>query len=751
MPLLNFILGADASKAEKAIKKFDRTLRNFERGTKATGQTLTKYFTLPIMAGAAAATKAANDVDKSIQRIARGTGATGKNLEALGKSFRTVAQEVPQSFEQTATAIADLNTRTGATGKNLENLAKSALDTSRILGEDLGGLIAETTKAMNDWGVANESAVPVMDKLFKASQDTGISVTNLARGLYKYGSPLRQMEFDLDTTIGLLASFEKAGVNTELVLGSLRIALGKMASKGVSDVREGLAQIMEGITNAGSAGEAAKIAIAAFGSRAGPDMAAAIREGRFEVANLVESLQDSEGAIERAAKATKNLEDRWGQVKNKLMIAIEPMGKAILDLVQQKIPVLERKIGNLGETIGGMSDESRAKILKFALVFAAGGPLLLGLGTVTRAVRELTSALLWFTTSPAGLVTAAIAGMAVAMWDYANASEEAKKNTRSVMSYMGVSGLAKEARIAGGLEEQIPGALPNDGKITPDFYLPGTGSGVKPPQGKSPKSGEESGTNLNWLMGGKTETAIQGITEKYSELAIKLSQALGISGEEAERRLESAREIGELTAAEVQRSEERNALLEEARMISEQISEKTGEIGEKTSDLGDMTTLWVNDLSKGLADAIVNARDLGDVLENLLKQIASSALQKLIGGVLGGLFADGAAFSGGMVTAFASGGVVTSPTIFPMKTGMGLMGEAGPEAVMPLKRLSNGRLGVESQGEGGGTTVINHFNISAVDAKSFADLVARNPGAITSVVAGDYQNNGVTRRVIKGS
>jgi len=139
------------------------------------------------------------------------------------------------------------------------------------------------------------------------------------------------------------------------------------------------------------------------------------------------------------------------------------------------------------------------------------------------------------------------------------------------------------------------------------------------------------------------------------------------------------------------------------------------------------------------------------VLENLLKQIASSALQKLIGGVLGGLFADGAAFSGGMVTAFASGGVVTSPTIFPMKTGMGLMGEAGPEAVMPLKRLSNGRLGVESQGEGGGTTVINHFNISAVDAKSFADLVARNPGAITSVVAGDYQNNGVTRRVIKGS
>lgn len=58
-------------------------------------------------------------------------------------------------------------------------------------------------------------------------------------------------------------------------------------------------------------------------------------------------------------------------------------------------------------------------------------------------------------------------------------------------------------------------------------------------------------------------------------------------------------------------------------------------------------------------------------------------------------FADGAAFRAGQVTAFANGGIVSQPTIFPMANGMGLMGEAGPEAVMPLKRGPNGRLGVE--------------------------------------------------------
>lgn len=57
-------------------------------------------------------------------------------------------------------------------------------------------------------------------------------------------------------------------------------------------------------------------------------------------------------------------------------------------------------------------------------------------------------------------------------------------------------------------------------------------------------------------------------------------------------------------------------------------------------------------------------------------------------------FAKGAAFRGGRVTPFASGGVVAAPTYFPMAGGAGLMGEAGPEAIMPLRRGADGKLGV---------------------------------------------------------
>lgn len=101
--------------------------------------------------------------------------------------------------------------------------------------------------------------------------------------------------------------------------------------------------------------------------------------------------------------------------------------------------------------------------------------------------------------------------------------------------------------------------------------------------------------------------------------------------------------------------------------------------------------------------------------------IAQQWVQQLFGGMsggggMGGMFAglfgsaNGNVFSAGNAVAFANGGVVGGPTFFPMRDGRtGLMGEAGPEAIMPLKRGPDGKLGVQSSG-GGGTT--NNINVN---------------------------------------
>lgn len=111
-------------------------------------------------------------------------------------------------------------------------------------------------------------------------------------------------------------------------------------------------------------------------------------------------------------------------------------------------------------------------------------------------------------------------------------------------------------------------------------------------------------------------------------------------------------------------------------------------------------------------------------------------------GVLG--FAKGGVFSGGNVTPFARGGVVNSPTIFPMANGAGLMGEAGPEAVMPLSRGPDGKLGVA----GGGANV----NINIIN-QSGAEVETRQNGPdidviIRQAVARDINSGGQIYRAI---
>ncbi len=127
----------------------------------------------------------------------------------------------------------------------------------------------------------------------------------------------------------------------------------------------------------------------------------------------------------------------------------------------------------------------------------------------------------------------------------------------------------------------------------------------------------------------------------------------------------------------------------------------------------------------------MNLSDALDVLKNSMIRTAYSAAIKPVTDHFGGMlangvgslvqgilpFADGGSFSQGRVMPFANGGVVSSPTMFPMRGGTGLMGEAGPEAIMPLARGADGKLGVRTQGGGRAVSVV--MNISTPDVQGF--------------------------------
>ncbi len=106
---------------------------------------------------------------------------------------------------------------------------------------------------------------------------------------------------------------------------------------------------------------------------------------------------------------------------------------------------------------------------------------------------------------------------------------------------------------------------------------------------------------------------------------------------------------------------------------------------------------------RNLANSIIS-----DMVRIAIQQTITAPFTKWFGGLFGN--ADGNAFIDGKVQKYAYGGVVNKPTLFPMANGMGLMGEAGAEAILPLSRGSDGKLGVKSQG--GGTNIVVNVDAS---------------------------------------
>jgi len=364
----------------------------------------------------AAAVNAWSQMDEGVDNFTTRTGITGEALDAVQESIENISESsagVGKSLGTIGDVMGTLTSRTDATGDSLEEMASGLLKLSRITGEDAVASSELFTRALGDWGVPIEESSTLLDKLTKAHQETGVGVNDLMGKMVQFGAPLRQMGFGIDESIALFGKWEKEGVNSELVMGSLRIAAGHFAkaqgevtteikggvanmdkandrlaklkdqlqlatlkqgeftdktkestrvqsqmkidqlTKDISELeaamakgedrtvttvtaqkslKESLMATFDAIKNASSETDGLAIAMEVFGARAGPDMAAAIREGRFSIEELVATLGDSEGALDDTADATLDFGDRFGIMKQKVLNSLVPVGQAIMDL-----------------------------------------------------------------------------------------------------------------------------------------------------------------------------------------------------------------------------------------------------------------------------------------------------------------------------------------------------------------------------------------------------------------------------------
>ena len=249
----------------------------------------------------------------------------------------------------------------------------------------------------------------------------------------------------------------------------------------------------------------------------------------------------------------------------------------------------------------------------------------------------------------------------------------------------------------------------------------------EPPKAKKTSGAKESPQEklAKYIEGKKQEQVLEkqlvGVLGEERQIQTELfnikNQYAGVITPQQEKELENTLR---LTQAE----RDRQAVVEEAASQQEQLADLIGDSMENAM-MGIVDgTLSVKDAFKSMAAEII--KELYRVL--VVQQMVAAAKTAFGGGLFGGASwsADGDVVGSSGIQAYANGGVVDSPTMFQHGGGLGVMGEAGPEAIMPLKRGANGKLGVQMEGGGGDVININQsFNFQANGDDSVKKLIAQ--------------------------
>lgn len=251
--------------------------------------------------------------------------------------------------------------------------------------------------------------------------------------------------------------------------------------------------------------------------------------------------------------------------------------------------------------------------------------------------------------------------------------------------------------------------------------------------------------------------------DEIDELIRSLEQELAVLRETdpvKKQMLEYSEKLAGATDLERSAVEALVTQLESAKNGWESVSIGLRQYAEEAMNVGKQVGDAIKNAFQGAEDAIINFAKTGkfefkefaaSVIEDLLRIAVRSwilgPIAKTMGLSLGGGAplenANGNAFDRGRVVPFATGGVVNRPTLFPMSGGStGLMGEAGPEAIMPLTRVG-GKLGVQAQG-GGGVVSVRVFVDQDGNWRSAVEQIS---GSVSAQVVKGYDQTALPGRV----
>ena len=301
---------------------------------------------------ASATVEAFAEFDKGRDNVIKATGATGEAAKQLEKSYATVAKTIPADLEEVGKALGEVSTRFGFSDEALESATEQFLKFADVTNSDATTAIRNVSRAIESGAMEADDYSLILDQLAKASQTSSISAETLSERLTTFGAQMRAIGYDTEDTISMLASWEKAGVNTETAITGIRKALANWGKDG-KDAKAELAGLIDEIKNAPDDITASQLALENFGNKAGLELADVIRSGRFEFEEFTDVIANSAGTVSNTFDETMSGLDSISLATQSLKVTLGEIGGNILGDIAPKITDV---LTNLGDALTGDED-----------------------------------------------------------------------------------------------------------------------------------------------------------------------------------------------------------------------------------------------------------------------------------------------------------------------------------------------------------------------------------------------------------
>lgn len=375
---------------------------------------------------ASAAYDAALELDEGYDTIITKTGATGDALDGLTETADNIFGDMPAEMADVGVAVGEVNTRFGQTGKALEETSKQFMQFAEINGTDLNESIDATDRIMEQFGFTAEQTGGFLGLLTARGQETGKSVSGLMSELDQNAATFKELDLSVEESANLLAMFETNGVDAGTALRGLKTATNNYAKEGLN-ARQGLERTVKEIKNAESSTEALAKAQEVFGTKGAQVMADGIRDGRINLEDLSESMDNYKSTVKDTFNSTLDPWDKATIATNNLKTAGAQMVGEFLEVATPAIDFMTDAVKDATKWFEGLSDPTKEIVAGLGALGAAAGvavPQLVKIGTVFKAysaARQATQAITTLNTAQTAMTaatttaTAAQTGLNLAM------------------------------------------------------------------------------------------------------------------------------------------------------------------------------------------------------------------------------------------------------------------------------------------------------------------------------------------------